>query len=428
MSTTVGKETHRRVLEMVAQGLSHRTIAAELGIGVGTVSELRHRPLEATAEDSQAQTNEMCGDKWTISLPKTRIHTLDELVEYCKVDLSLWEVERFVVNKWEVAAKIKVQIGNIDSEAMEVTPLFQVKAFLRKKLAVASAKREIDALMELAKKSARLPDTINRIKKLTGNMLEINIPDLHVGKLAWAIETGGENYDVKIAKKLFVAALTGLLQRVSQFSFDEILFVVGNDLLNSDDIEGRTTKGTNVSNDGRYHKTFATVRNLMIECIERLRTVAKVKVVMVAGNHDSLSVWHLGDSLECYFHNYKDVEIDNSPRYRKYHRFGNVMLMLTHGDKGKKNDYPLLMATENPQMFGETKFREAHTGHTHQTKLDEQHGVRVRVLPALCAPDDWHSENGYVGNLRNAEAYVWSKTEGLITIAIYNADANPVSE
>jgi hypothetical protein len=423
MSTTVGKETHRRVLEMVAQGHSHRTIAKELGIGVGTVSELRHRPIEVTP-DSQAQTDEICGDKWSISLPKTRIHTLEQLVEYCKIDLFVWEVERFVVNKWEVAAKITT----FGTETMEVEPLFQVKAFLRKKKAVVSAKAEIDALMELAKKSARLPDTINRIKKITGNMLEINIPDAHFGKLAWAIETGGENYDVKIARKTFVAALTGLLQRVSQYAFDEILFVVGNDLLNSDDIEGRTTKGTNVSNDGRYHKTFATVRNLMIECIERLRTFAPVKVVMVAGNHDALSVWHLGDSLECYFHNYEDVTIDNSPRYRKYHQFGNVMIMFTHGDKGKKNDYPLLMATEKPEMFGSTKFREAHTGHTHQTKLDEQHGVRVRVLPALCAADDWHSENGYVGNLRNAEAYIWNKAEGLIGTAIFNADSNPVKE
>jgi hypothetical protein len=95
--------------------------------------------------------------------------------------------------------------------------------------------------------------------------------------------------------------------------------------------------------------------------------------------------------------------------------------MFTHGDKGKRNDYPLLMATEQPEMFGQTKYREAHTGHTHQTKLDEQHGVRVRVLPALCEADDWHAENAFVGNLRSAEAYVWNKDEGLINIAITNS-------
>src|ERR1039458_5231057 len=38
---------------------------------------------------------ELTGDKWDISLPKTRIHTLPELLEYCKVDLAVWTVEKF---------------------------------------------------------------------------------------------------------------------------------------------------------------------------------------------------------------------------------------------------------------------------------------------------------------------------------------------
>jgi hypothetical protein len=127
----------------------------------------------------------------------------------------------------------------------------------------------------------------------------------------------------------------------------------------------------------------------------------------------------LGDSLECWFHNYADVKIDNMPRYRKYHRFGNVLLMLTHGDKGKKNEYPLLMATECSKDFGETKFREAHVGHIHQTRLEEKYGVRVRTLSALCSPDDWHAEQGYVGNLRSAEGFIWNRNEGLIGTVVY---------
>jgi hypothetical protein len=198
------------------------------------------------------------------------------------------------------------------------------------------------------------------------------------------INTGGKNYDVKIAKALFLRALDSLLARVKSYTFDEVVFVVGNDLLNSDDLESRTTKGTTVTTDGRYQKTFATVREVMTQSIERLRLVApKVKVVMVSGNHDKLSVWHLGDSLECWFHKYTDVEIDNSPRHRKYHRFGKVMLLFTHGDKGSRKDYPLLMASEQPEMFGETVFREAHTGHYHQTKVEENHGIRARRLEAI---------------------------------------------
>jgi hypothetical protein len=237
--------------------------------------------------------------------------------------------------------------------------------------------------------------------------------------LAWGAETGDANYDTKIARKVFVLAVEGLLARVAPYRFELVLLVIGNDLFNSDDLESRTTKGTQVSTDVRYHKTFATVRSMMIEIVERIRKVAPVKVVVVPGNHDRLSSWHLGDSLECYFHGCPDVEIDNAPRYYKYHSFGSVMLMFTHGDKGRRADYPLLMATEEPEMFGKAKFREAHTGHTHQTKLEEKHGVRVRILSALCPADDWHAENALVGNLRSAEAFIWNGVQGLIGTALW---------
>lgn len=284
-------------------------------------------------------------------------------------------------------------------------------------------RQEIESLKEQAKAAARTPVTIERPKELSNNMLEVNIPDAHFGKMAWGVETGYENYDTKIAQATYMRAVASLIERTKNTKYDEIVYVVGNDLLNSNDSENKTAHGTIVTTDGRYHKTFWKVRTTIVEAIEQFRKIAKVRVVLVYGNHDTLSSWHLGDSLECYFHKYTDVVIENNPTYRKYIEYGKNMIMLTHGDKGKKDDYPLVMATEQPQMWARTKFRECHTGHTHETKMQEQHGVRVRVLPALCPPDDWHSENAYVGNLRSAEAYTWNKTEGLVSVSIYNDDA-----
>ena len=279
-------------------------------------------------------------------------------------------------------------------------------------------KEELASLLEQAKKNAHTPVKIERPKTPSGNVLEVNISDHHFGKLAWGIETGGRPYDVKIAIAMYKRALGALIERSKGYKFDEVLFVVGNDLLNSNDAENKTT-------DGRYHKTFRNVRETLVDAIEELRKIAPVKVYLVYGNHDTLSAYHMGDSLSCYFHKYTDVFVQNEPTYRKYYQFGKVMLLLTHGDKGKREDFPLLMATEQPQMWADTMFREAHTGHIHQTKLQEWHGVRVRVLPALCPADDWHSEEAYVGQLRNAEAYVWNKTEGLLSIVFYNDDSQP---
>ena len=287
------------------------------------------------------------------------------------------------------------------------------------------ALREIEALKERAKKEIRKPKRVGSKRPQTGNMLEIDIFDLHLGKLAWAKETGYEHYDLKIAKALFEEALETLIQRTAGHTFEQVVLPVGNDFFHSDNMRNETTAGTRLDVEGRFHKTAYTGRVMLVDAIERLREIAPVKAIVAPGNHDQLTAWHLGDSLECYFHRDEDVSIDNLPTLRKYHEHGKVMLLFMHGDKGKQPDYPLLMATEQPEMWGRTKFREAHLGHFHKTQVrnsptvDERHGARVRVLSSLCASDAWHAENQFVGNMRQAEAFVWNKEEGLIAQATY---------
>lgn len=298
------------------------------------------------------------------------------------------------------------------------------KAKFFKEVETETQRREIEeqftVLKKLAAEEAPLPKVVYPAKPTSGNLLEINIPDAHLGKLAWSLETGYESYDYKIAEAMYRRAQATILDRSSHYSFDRVILVLGNDLLQSDNMLSQTTRGTFVSTDGRYHKTFYNACRMQIDCIEQARKVGPVHVITMPGNHDRLAAWHMGHALEMYFHNYPDVTFDNTPTARKYFEFGVNMWMFTHGDTGSKEDYPLLMATEQPAMFGRTKFREIHCGHTHETKTLEKHGIRVRVLPALCPPDEWHAANGFVGNQRNAEGYIYNDKEGLIGIVIYN--------
>lgn len=339
------------------------------------------------------------------------VRSLDDLIRVCEIDTETWEIERWVANKWEM--------GYTDAKSEAHTrPLFQVKAWLRKRTARITIQQEIASLLEDAKR--KVPARPVRVKPVaSGYMLEIAIPDLHVGKLAWAKETGEANYDSAIAERVFLDAVDALLARTASYRFEQIVFPVGNDLLNTDNPQGTTTRGTPQATDSRYQKSFTLARRLMTDTIDRLRSLAPVHVVMVPGNHDTLTTWHLGDSLACYFHKTPGVVIDNEPRQRKYHQFGKVMLMFTHGDKGKRPNYPLVMATEQPDMWGATVHREAHTGHLHQLRVEELHGVRVRISPALCPADAWHAEQMYTGNARAAEAFVWHREEGMVGTAIY---------
>lgn len=307
-----------------------------------------------------------------------------------------------------------------EDSAFVVEPLYQVKAWLKRKTVVCAVRDELEEMWREFARTALRFKAIKRSRRKHGNVPELTIPDLHLGKLAWSRETGHADYDVRIAKRTFETAVAVLIERTSSFKFDKILLIVGNDMLNADNAEGTTTAGTPVTNDTRYPKTFEIARRMLTRAIEHLREIAPVRVVVVPGNHDALSSWHMGHSLWCYFHKCEDVTVDNEPTKFKYYQFGSVMLMWAHGDTGKLPDYPLLMATEQPQMFGATKFREAHTGDKHQVMLTEKHGVRVRILPSLCEPDDWHAGKTFVGNLKSAEACVWNKTDGLIGTAIYS--------
>ena len=362
------------------------------------------------------ESNQSHGDQWEISLPKSRIHTLDQLIAAFAIDLSVWEVERFIANKWEMGYTTGPKV----SKTSAVESLYQVKAFLRRKKNIVDAKREIEELKTLAKNEAKTPRDIQKHTGKKGGMLEINLTDHHFGKLAWQLETLHANYDVKIATAVFHRALSAILDRSPYSTYDEIWFVVGNDLFNADNTLGTTTAGTQVESDVRIRKTYVTVRTLMVRAIEMLRHLAdKVKVVVVPGNHDFNTTWHLGDSLELYFAKYSDVEVDNTPSQRKYHEYGQTLIGYTHGDKGKVKELPLLMTVEAREPYGRTKFHEWHTGHTHTSLTTEFHGIRVRVLPALCPPDKWHSEMGFVGNLRSSEAFHWDKAQGLTNIIIY---------
>lgn len=361
------------------------------------------------------ESNTIEGDKWEISLPKTRIRTLDELLRVCEVDLDTWKVDRFICNKWEMGYTDK------DTGKAATEPLYQVKAFLSRKLNVVDAKKEIADLLAHAKKDAPSPKFVKKLQGKKGGMFEINLTDHHFGKLAWKLETLVANYDVKIATEVFTKAIDTLIQRSPFETYEEIVFVVGNDLFNNDDTQGRTTAGTQVESDLRHEKTYKIARIAIVDTIEnKLRPRAdRTKIVVCPGNHDQNSVWHLGDSLELYFSKYDDVEVDNSPSSRKYHRYGNVLIGYTHGHLAKKKDLPMLMTVEAKQDYCHTRFHEWHISHRHQTEVIESHGTRVRTLSTLCPPDGWHAENGYVGNIQSSEAFVWDKIEGLIYIVVY---------
>lgn len=329
------------------------------------------------------------------------IRTLEQLIVACDIDTEEWAIDRYVCNRW----------GD----------RWQVKAWLSRKRHMLTAKEEIEAMKRAMPKLPRLVAKPKLPPKDANLLLELAPVDFHFGKLAWGKETGHGDYDITIAERLFKQSIAALVKQTSGYGvFQRVLLVIGNDMLHIDSRAGMTTGGTQMDYDSRYQNLYTEMRKMLVWAITFLaQEVAPVTVLPIPGNHDQNTTFTLGDSLECWFRHEPHVTIDNSPTQRKYYEHGKVMLLFTHGDKGKRSDYPLLMATEQPEMFGRTAFREIHTGHFHQTKVEEKHGIRVRILPSMTAEDAWHSDNHYVGNVRASEAFVWHPEMGLMGTALY---------
>jgi DNA repair exonuclease SbcCD nuclease subunit len=284
------------------------------------------------------------------------------------------------------------------------------------------AREDLEAMVQEVQ--GRMPKRLPAPRpKPTGILLELMVPDLHLGKLAWGEETGYSNYDSKEAVRRYKEAIATLVARTAHAKPEHIALILGNDLFHSDNKAGTTTKGTPLDNDSRFAKMFREGRQMLTDVITELHTVAPVTALVVPGNHDAQAAWTVGEALECWFRNTPTVTIENRPTPRKYFEWGTTMLGFEHGDKEKADKRPLSMATEQPEMWGRTTFREIHCGHIHSLQTHEYKGVVVRSFGALCAVDAWHSDFGYINAMRRAEALLWSKHEGQIGGAIYTVGA-----
>jgi hypothetical protein len=329
-------------------------------------------------------------------------YTLKELIELFEVDTTYWEAKSFTVNHWDVTNKDGKTFKNYQSKVR----------FERIKSAFEYDVMKKD-LLECALKRPKVKP-VKYIQK-GEHLLEINIFDLHLGKLAWAGETG-ENYDYKIASKRFMGAVESFIGKGSLFGFNRIVFAVGQDFFHIDTPRNTTTKGTPQDCDLRWRKLYKVGRKLLTDSIDMLKQYAPVDVVVISGNHDDQTMFYAGDCLEAWYRNDDNVSIDNRGLSRKVYVYGRNLIGYSH--KNPK-DIVSLFAQEYSKEWGSTVFKEIHIGHLHSKKelryegVVENHGVVVRQMRSLSGSDYWHYSGGYL-SVKGAEAFLWSRENGIV--------------
>ena len=232
---------------------------------------------------------------------------------------------------------------------------------------------------------------------------EISLPDIHYGKM------DGQTLDE--AEDLYMDVIKDLMDKATGLNIERILLPIGNDGMNSEGFSRATTKGTPQQDSAAWQETFVGYCNLMVRAVCLLARTAPIDLVVIQGNHDYERMFYAGEFLRAFFLNDERVNVDNGYDVRKYYEYGINMIMFTHGDKEKPAQMPLIMATEQPEMFARTKHREVHCGHLHKEMINEYRGIKVRFIPSICGNDEWHKMMGYEAK-RTGQAHIWNKQRG----------------
>jgi hypothetical protein len=241
----------------------------------------------------------------------------------------------------------------------------------------------------------------------------IDPADIHIGKLASSFETG-EDYNNQIAVQRVREGVKGILDKTAGFNIDKILFIAGNDILHIDTPRRTTTSGTFQDTDGMWYDNFLIAKQLYIEILEMLVTVADVHFCFNPSNHDYTNGFFLADTIQSWFSKCKNITFDCSIAHRKYYTYGTNMIGSTHGDGAKAQDLPLLMAQESPLSWSQTKHRYVYTHHVHHKTSKDYIGVTVESLRSPSGTDSWHHRNGYTGSPKAVEGFLHHPEHGQV--------------
>lgn len=353
-----------------------------------------------------------------------RMKTKEEVLAQFKVNMDEWEVEKFEVRtsegyrkdrkvEWHVKDQAVVQGDVSDSGKMLVVPMFHIRIRLIRKTQEVRARMVLADIIADAKKYAPKYPKIVYPKKSGDMLYEIDMPDIHFGRLTWA-EESGTDYDIKIAEEVVAKVLGDLLSYTKLFPIKRIMLPLGNDYYNVNSKSNTTVNGTPQQEDTRWSKTYRKGWHLAVKIIEMCSEIAPVDVMIIKGNHDEEKTFYLGETLSAWFHGNANVKIDNRAMSRKYYLYGKNLIGFTHGSDEKLDRLPSLMPTEVPEMWAKSKFREWHLGHKHKKyETQEENGVVIRLLRSLVPIDAWTYDSGFVGAQRAAESFVWDWQLGL---------------
>lgn len=245
-------------------------------------------------------------------------------------------------------------------------------------------------------------------------LCQYTITDVHLGCLAWREETGGEDYDLRIAEKLledWFAAAIDMAPRAQTAIFAQI-----GDFLHHDSHESVTPAHHNVLDaDSRFQKMVRAAIRLQRKIVARLLEKHEfVHIINADANHDPASEAWLREMMAAFYENEPRVTVDNSAGAYYVYRHGDVSLFYHHGHRRNAKDVDAVFAGRYREIYGSTKYSYAHLGHRHSDEFRTTNLMKVEQHETLAAPDAYAANKGYLSG-RSAKVIVYHKQHGEVS-------------
>lgn len=332
-------------------------------------------PLKEAVEQTKAR--DLPNYKESVEIAGDGSHKSDKLLRMSEEESKdidfLLRAHGYDAEVWELISA-RNNIWNSYSKQDGIMTMYSSKISVRPKSSTFSLDRLLEAINELPELTVhRVPVALDDKR-----MLEIPLFDAHFG-----IST----YDY------YKPTQEKILQKIQSRDWEEVLFVVGQDMLHNDNFRGQTANGTQIEVVDMVKAWMDATKFYFPLIEEALLKSNRVKIIFSKGNHDESMTWTFVQLLK---ERYKQVTVDDSFVERKAHVFGNCFIGLTHGDKARKNLHNIF-PREFPMLWAQATTHELHTGHFHVEDAKDVFGMMVRTLATRNKTDQWHKDSGFVG-------------------------------
>jgi hypothetical protein len=329
---------------------------------------------------------------------REEIHNLQELIEKCNIDTSVWQIDRYVQNYW----------GNADC------PRWQVKAWMSNK-ELSKPKEEqfqekfIEFIQSYKSDYTPVPRFPGHSKK--DAVMIIPKQDFHFDKL----DQEGQNDPHKRQHHDHLVTNLFVEKAATFYNLKKVYYVLGSDYFNAE-FTKTTTKGTPQQNAiEAYHESFNQACIHEIYQIQHLlKNVDEVEVIFIPGNHDYYVGWHLVQYLAGYFRHEERISFDASKELDKCVHAWDTAVMLRHGNDIKPQALANIFPAKYRKQWANSNHTYIITGDKHSEKSADYGATRHYQVPALSSSKSlWDQNNGYVVTRTEHSAFIIEENKGI---------------